>query len=168
MRWLWRIAGLCLALGALMWWSIGSEPSCFLKLACIEHLVNCPGLVVPATREGRIQNGIWVDRREILEFCDHDDLHCPATGAAYVLTFTVGEHPYCAVHGRLIEEYGFRARDHDPLSAPGYPQSMILTSRLLVGLGILLTAAGSVIFLLRRLREGFSGGFSGEKRPGKA
>ena len=153
MKWLAGITVLCLVGGAVLRFAGQQERACFWNLLRFEHYLNCPGVVASYEDRGAVLNGVWVDKQALLNKCFAEALRCPVTGKDCVLTFTVGEHPYCPVHGRLIEKYGFRVHT-DPLRAPGYPFARRVASGLLFMLGILLAVTTGIVALARLLAYG--------------
>jgi hypothetical protein len=84
-----------------------TEWQCLQCLAVFDHHINCAGHVAMVGQDGIVSNKVW-QRKYILDMTPEKYLRCPTTGTNYVLTFTVGEHPYCPIHGHLIEKYNVR------------------------------------------------------------
>ncbi len=149
MKWLGVAAVLCLAVGTVLWFPGRHERACYRNLTMPDHALNCPGR--QEIFSGVISDGVWTDKESLLDLCWDEYLRCPITGAEYVLTFTVGEHPYCPVHGRLIEKYGYRPHD-PPGTPPGIWSVKRIAGLLLLGLGIPLVVMTGLVALARRSR----------------
>lgn len=151
MKWLGAAAVLCLAVGALMFFPGRQERACFRNLTTFDHALNCSCWVHLHEQEGIVSNGVWTQKGPVLEGYSKERLRCPITGKDYVLTFTVGEHPYCPVHGRLIEKYDFRPHNQGRLYPPSVKVRLIAGFLSLL-LGFLLAATTGLVALARRSR----------------
>jgi len=151
MKWLMRtamgVAVVCFGLGALLTHHARNESRCFARLTGIDHIINCPGVI--SWYPDIVSNGVWTTKEAIHEWLAEDDLRCPTTGADYALTLTIGEHPYCPVHGHLIEKYGYRP--HQPLGESLRPRR--LAGPLLFLLGGLLAAGTGAVALAGRAKR---------------
>jgi hypothetical protein len=114
MKWMASLTIVCFILAALFWFPGRGERECVLNLSYFDHLINCPGAIGIGQEAGMVSNGVW-NQEWILNMTTgplNHTLRCPVSGAHYVLTFKIGEHPYCPTHGHLIEKYG--VRHHQP------------------------------------------------------
>jgi hypothetical protein len=107
MRWLGIMVVVSLMTAACLWFPGRGERRCVNSLAVFDHHINCSGHVALGQSDGTVSNGVW-DRKYILDLTPPTYLRCPLTGTNYMLSFKVGEHPYCPIHGHLIEKYGVR------------------------------------------------------------
>ena len=108
MKWIAGVTVLCLAIAAVAWFPGRSEWQCALNLSVFDHAINCTGHVAMMTEDGnKGTNGVW-KQEYILGMTPQEYRRCPTAVTNYVLTFVVGQHPYCPVHGHLIEKYDLR------------------------------------------------------------
>ena len=98
-------------------------------------------------QEGTCSNGVW-NPKAILDITPAQFFRCPVTGTNYVVRFQVGTHPFCPVHGRLIEKYGYRPH-HPPSSLVIRVVAMAACVLLGLGLGV----AAGIVALLRKCRR---------------
>jgi hypothetical protein len=147
MKWLIVFCVLFLGIAAVLWFPGREERLCLHYLAVFDHHINCLHHLerMGATRPD--ENGEW-PRSLILGMTPEKYLRCPVTGREYDLTFKVGEHPSCPVHGALIEKYGYLP--HQPI--PGLRTRYIVTAiSALLGAFLGLSAAANI--LIRKLRQ---------------
>lgn len=150
MKWIAGSTVLCFVMGACALFLSRSEWRCLLNLSVFDHNINCTGHVAMMTDEGTVSNGVW-SQKYILGLTPPECLCCPITGTNYVLTFRVGQHPYCPVHGRLIEKYD--VRPHQPNAYFRWQRTRDAAAAAcgLVGIaGVLVMAVGFVVRKTRR------------------
>ena len=147
MKWLGGAAVLCVAVGSLLFFPGRQERACFRNLIGFDHSLNCSAAVHRNEQMGIVSNGVCIDKERLLRTFSKGVLRCPITGKDYVLTFTVGEHPYCPVHGRLIEKYGYR--QHGSSSLWTYWMVRDIAGLLAFLLGIVLAGIAAFVRLSR-------------------
>ncbi len=151
MRWLGGVPVLCIVVGAVLWFPAQREIACLRNLRSFDHSINCLHWVAYNEEDATVSNGVWTDKKVVLETCSEGHLRCPITGKDYVLTFTVGEHPWCPVHGHLIEKYG--SRPHDSAWLRRCWTVRRTAGLLSLSLGILLAVTVGIVALVRLSRK---------------
>jgi hypothetical protein len=106
MKWMAILIAVCLTM-ALVCLPGRQERKCLWRLTVLDHAINCPSWVRMSEQEGTCSNGVW-NPGTIRGVTPGKFFSCPITGTNYVVTFRVGTHPFCPVHGHLIEKYGVR------------------------------------------------------------
>ena len=141
----WLVVLMLLSIGAtgFLWFQGREDRLCFHHLSFIDHSVNCEGHVGMMADDLLGPEKVW-PKKYILDSIPAKYQRCPFTGDDYTLSFTVGEHPSCPTHGRLIEKY-----DHHPHS---YPQVIIRRQNMIAASGslsLVLTVIWAVMAVLR-------------------
>ena len=147
MRWLAIGIVACVIVGGLLWFPGRQERQCLQMLANLDHQINCPGWVAISEEDGTCSNGVW-NPKAIVGVTPPEFFRCPVTGTNYVVTFRVGTHPFCPVHGRLIEKYDYRP--HQP------PRKLVarwVAMSACVLLGVAFAVAMGVVALVKKIRQ---------------
>jgi len=166
------LISICLITASLLWFPGRAEMQCVNNLSIFDHHINCSAHVSMAESEGFVSNGVW-NQNYILNMTPEKYRHCPNTGTNYVLTFTVGEHPSCPIHGHLIEKYGIIP--HGPsLHHPRISQNVKeIGTAVCIVISILTALVMIITYIVRRLikkkaQQGHEGYFlnpAGSKKP---
>jgi hypothetical protein len=107
MKWLTVIAAVFAVVVTVLFFRGGEERECLHMLANCDHNLNCLPCAALAEEMNQCTNGV-ITQEFFLMMTPTNWLRCPVSGTNYILAFKVGEHPYCPVHGRLIEKYNVR------------------------------------------------------------